>query len=80
MAFVNQLTRRGFASSSSLTAKIHEVVIIGGGLMGAGIAQVWSVHLAEFRGGGTLGFTLIGELTFFLILLAISMSSFGISG
>jgi hypothetical protein len=28
------------------------VVIIGGGLMGAGIAQVWSVHLAEFRGGG----------------------------
>jgi hypothetical protein len=40
MAFVNQLTRRGFASSPKMAAKIHEVVIIGGGLMGAGIAQV----------------------------------------
>ena len=39
MAFVNQLTRRGFASSVRL-AKIHEVIIVGGGLMGAGIAQV----------------------------------------
>ena len=39
MAFFNQLTRRGFASSVRL-AKIHEVIIVGGGLMGAGIAQV----------------------------------------
>ncbi len=40
MAFVNQVTRRGFASSPKMAAKINEVVIIGGGLMGAGIAQV----------------------------------------
>ena len=50
MAFVNQLTRRGFASSVRL-AKIHEVIIVGGGLMGAGIAQViadWP-HLPPLR-------------------------------
>ena len=40
MAFVSQLSRRCLSSSSSLSAKIQEVVIIGGGLMGAGIAQV----------------------------------------
>ena len=40
MAFVSKLVKRGFASSSSVNAKIQEVVIIGGGLMGAGIAQV----------------------------------------
>jgi len=40
MAFVSKLVKRGFASSSSMNAKIQEVVIIGGGLMGAGIAQV----------------------------------------
>jgi len=40
MAFVSQLVRRSFSSSSSVSAKIQEVVIIGGGLMGAGIAQV----------------------------------------
>ena len=40
MAFVSKLSRRGFSSSSALNAKIQEVVIIGGGLMGAGIAQV----------------------------------------
>jgi hypothetical protein len=42
MAFVNQLARRGFASSA-IRAKIQEVVIVGGGLMGAGIAQVCGV-------------------------------------
>jgi len=40
MAFVSKIATRGFASSSVLNAKIQEVVIIGGGLMGAGIAQV----------------------------------------
>jgi len=40
MAFVSKIAKRGFASSSVLNAKIQEVVIIGGGLMGAGIAQV----------------------------------------
>merc|ERR1712012_572700 len=40
MAFVSKIARRGFASSSSLNAKIQEIVIIGGGLMGSGIAQV----------------------------------------
>ena len=40
MAFVSKLAKRSFCSSSGLNAKIQEVVIIGGGLMGAGIAQV----------------------------------------
>ena len=40
MAFMNQLTRRGLASSARLNAQIKEFVVIGGGLMGAGIAQV----------------------------------------
>jgi len=40
MAFVSKIVRRGFASSMAHNAKIQEVVIIGGGLMGSGIAQV----------------------------------------
>lgn len=40
MAFVSKLVKRSFSSSGGLNAKIQEVVIIGGGLMGAGIAQV----------------------------------------
>eukprot|EP00088_Acartia_fossae_P022767 TRINITY_DN2388_c0_g1_i1.p2 TRINITY_DN2388_c0_g1~~TRINITY_DN2388_c0_g1_i1.p2 ORF type:complete len:309 (-),score=108.68 TRINITY_DN2388_c0_g1_i1:223-1149(-) len=40
MAFMNQLCRRGIATSNVFGAKIQEVVVIGGGLMGAGIAQV----------------------------------------
>merc|ERR1719318_1861153 len=40
MAFVSQFARRGLSTSSSLNAKIQEVIVIGGGLMGAGIAQV----------------------------------------
>jgi len=40
MAFVSKLAKRSFSSSLGLNAKIQEVVIIGGGLMGAGIAQV----------------------------------------
>jgi len=40
MAFMNQLSRRGLATSGALGAKIQEFVVIGGGLMGAGIAQV----------------------------------------
>jgi len=40
MAFVTQIARRGLASSTQLSAKIQEVIVIGGGLMGAGVAQV----------------------------------------
>jgi 3-hydroxyacyl-CoA dehydrogenase len=40
MAFMNQITRRGLATSVLRAAKIQEFVVIGGGLMGAGIAQV----------------------------------------
>jgi len=40
MAFINQITRRGLATSTAFNAKINEFVVIGGGLMGAGIAQV----------------------------------------
>ena len=40
MAFINQLTRRGLCTSRAYGAKIQEFVVIGGGLMGAGIAQV----------------------------------------
>merc|ERR1719251_497274 len=40
MAFMNQITRRGLATSVQRAAKIEEFVVIGGGLMGAGIAQV----------------------------------------
>ena len=40
MAFVSRVMRRGFSSSSCLHAKIQDIVIIGGGQMGAGIAQV----------------------------------------
>ena len=40
MTFVTQFSHRGFAFSAALSAKIQEVVVIGGGLMGAGIAQV----------------------------------------
>jgi len=39
MAFVSKLSRRGLATSS-INAKINEFIVIGGGLMGAGIAQV----------------------------------------
>lgn len=41
MAFVTRVCSRGFASSSAaLQSAIKNVVVIGGGLMGAGIAQV----------------------------------------
>jgi len=39
MAFVSHLGRRGLATSQAL-AKIQEVIVIGGGLMGSGVAQV----------------------------------------
>ena len=45
MAFINQITRRGLATSTAFNAKINEFVVIGGGLMGAGIAQVRSQKL-----------------------------------
>ena len=53
MAFINQITRRGLATSTAFNAKINEFVVIGGGLMGAGIAQVSlqkleSIHEAKF--------------------------------
>jgi len=40
MAFMNQVARRGLCGSVRLNAQIKEFVVIGGGLMGAGIAQV----------------------------------------
>lgn len=40
MAFINQITRRGLATTTAFNVKINEFVVIGGGLMGAGIAQV----------------------------------------
>jgi len=40
MAFVSQVSRRSLSTSSAFGAKIQEFVVIGGGLMGAGIAQV----------------------------------------
>eukprot|EP00088_Acartia_fossae_P022768 TRINITY_DN2388_c0_g1_i2.p1 TRINITY_DN2388_c0_g1~~TRINITY_DN2388_c0_g1_i2.p1 ORF type:complete len:309 (-),score=119.29 TRINITY_DN2388_c0_g1_i2:223-1149(-) len=40
MAFFNQLTKRALSTSIQRNAKIQEFVVIGGGLMGAGIAQV----------------------------------------
>merc|ERR1711971_742699 len=40
MAFVSKIARRGFATSPAVNMVIKEVVVIGGGLMGAGIAQV----------------------------------------
>jgi len=40
MAFVNQLSKRALSTSVLRAAKIQEFVVIGGGLMGAGIAQV----------------------------------------
>ena len=40
MAFVSKIVSRGFASSGYLNAKVQDIVIIGGGQMGAGIAQV----------------------------------------
>jgi len=40
MAFMNQLSRRALSTSPLFNAKIQEFVVIGGGLMGAGIAQV----------------------------------------
>lgn len=40
MAFVNRIGRRGLATSSIMNTVIKEVVVIGGGLMGAGVAQV----------------------------------------
>jgi len=40
MAFVSQVVKRGLSTSGQLQAKIQEIVVIGGGLMGAGIAQV----------------------------------------
>ena len=41
MAFMNQLSRRSLSSSHAFGAKIQEFIVIGGGLMGAGIAQVY---------------------------------------
>jgi len=40
MAFVNQMSMRALSTSVRRAAKIQEFVVIGGGLMGAGIAQV----------------------------------------
>lgn len=40
MAFVSKLARRGLSTSPAMAAVIKEVVVVGGGLMGAGIAQV----------------------------------------
>jgi len=40
MAFVSHFGRRGLATSQALNAKIQEVIVVGGGLMGAGVAQV----------------------------------------
>ena len=40
MAFVSKLARRGLSTSPAMSAVIKEVVVVGGGLMGAGIAQV----------------------------------------
>jgi len=40
MAFVSKIAKRGFSTSPAVNAVIKEVVVIGGGLMGAGIAQV----------------------------------------
>ena len=40
MAFVSRIVIRGFASSGYLKASVQDIVIIGGGQMGAGIAQV----------------------------------------
>eukprot|EP00088_Acartia_fossae_P068165 TRINITY_DN858_c0_g1_i2.p1 TRINITY_DN858_c0_g1~~TRINITY_DN858_c0_g1_i2.p1 ORF type:complete len:309 (+),score=119.81 TRINITY_DN858_c0_g1_i2:38-964(+) len=40
MAFMNQMSRRALSTSVHRAAKIQEFVVIGGGLMGAGIAQV----------------------------------------
>ena len=40
MAFVSRIVCRGFASSGYLNASIQDIVIVGGGQMGAGIAQV----------------------------------------
>merc|ERR1719318_668020 len=40
MAFVSKIARRGLSTSPTVSAVIKEVVVIGGGLMGAGIAQV----------------------------------------
>eukprot|EP00095_Tigriopus_kingsejongensis_P011623 snap_masked-scaffold638_size121162-processed-gene-0.13 protein:Tk11623 transcript:snap_masked-scaffold638_size121162-processed-gene-0.13-mRNA-1 annotation:"hydroxyacyl-coenzyme a mitochondrial precursor" len=40
MAFVSQLSARALSTSTASRAKIHEMLVIGGGLMGAGIAQV----------------------------------------
>jgi len=40
MAFVNKMSMRALSTSVRRAAKIQEFVVIGGGLMGAGIAQV----------------------------------------
>merc|ERR1719266_464547 len=40
MAFVSKIAKRGLSTSPAVNAVIKEVVVIGGGLMGAGIAQV----------------------------------------
>ena len=40
MAFVSKLSVRSLSTSPALQASIKEFVVIGGGLMGAGIAQV----------------------------------------
>ena len=40
MAFISKLSLRSLSTSTVLHASIKEFVVIGGGLMGAGIAQV----------------------------------------
>ena len=40
MAFISKLSLRPLSTSTVLHASIKEFVVIGGGLMGAGIAQV----------------------------------------
>lgn len=39
--------KRGFASSVQMRAAIKNVTVIGGGLMGSGIAQVQLLHLSD---------------------------------
>lgn len=47
MSLSSAIFVRGFATSQNLNAAIKNVTIIGGGLMGSGIAQVRFSHLAH---------------------------------
>lgn len=47
MSLSFKIINRGFSSSAQMRAAIKNVTVVGGGLMGSGIAQVQLLHISD---------------------------------